>query len=38
MFKDGVSDMAVEIWKLGNPTRESAESNDTESRLQDRKY
>ena len=29
MFKDCVSDMAVEIRKLGNPTRETAENNDT---------
>ena len=28
-FKDSVSDMAVEIGKLGNPTRETAENNDT---------
>jgi len=29
MFKDLESDMAVEIRKLGNPTRETAENNDT---------
>jgi hypothetical protein len=29
VFKDCGSDMAVEICKLGNPTRESAENNDT---------
>ena len=29
VFKDCVSDMAVEIQKLGNPTRETAENNDT---------
>jgi len=29
VFKDSVSDMAVAIQKLGNPTRETAENNDT---------
>ena len=29
VFKDCVSDMGVEIEKLGNPTRETAENNDT---------
>ena len=29
VFKDCVSDMAVEIQKLGNLTRETAENNDT---------
>jgi len=29
VFKDSVSDMVVEIQKLGNPTRETAENNDT---------
>jgi hypothetical protein len=29
VFNDCVSDMAVEIQKLGNPTRETAENNDT---------
>ena len=29
VFKDCVSDMAVEIQKLGNPTREIAENTDT---------
>ena len=29
MFKDFQSDMAVRIGTLGDPTRETAESNDT---------
>ena len=29
MFKDFVSDMAVDIKKLGNTTRKTAENNDT---------
>jgi len=29
VFNDCVSDMAVEIQKLGNPTQETAENNDT---------
>jgi len=29
VFKDSVSVMAVEIQKLGNPTQETAENNDT---------
>jgi hypothetical protein len=29
VFKDCVSDMVVEIQKLGIPTRETAENNDT---------
>jgi len=29
VFKDCVSDMVVEIRKLGNPIRETAENNDT---------
>jgi hypothetical protein len=29
VFKDCVSDMAAEIRKLGNPTCETAENNDT---------
>jgi len=29
VFKDSVSDMAVEIQKLGVPTQETAENNDT---------
>ena len=29
LFKDFVSDMAVEIRMLGIPTRETAENNDT---------
>jgi hypothetical protein len=29
VFKDFVSNMAVEIRKLSNPTRETAENNDT---------
>jgi hypothetical protein len=29
VFKDIVSDMAVDIWKLGIPTQEIVENNDT---------
>jgi hypothetical protein len=29
LFKDCVSDMGVEITKLGNPSRETAENKDT---------
>jgi len=29
VFKDCVSDTAVEIRKLGNPTRETAQTNNT---------
>jgi len=29
VFKDFISDMAVEIWMLGISTREPAENNDT---------
>jgi len=29
VFKDCVSDMAVQIGKLGNPTQETAENNNT---------
>jgi hypothetical protein len=33
VFKDCVSDMAVEIQKLCNPTRETAENNDTVNQI-----
>jgi len=29
VFKDFISDVAVEIRKVGNPTRKTAENNDT---------
>jgi hypothetical protein len=35
VFKDVESNMAVEIWKLGNPTRETAEHIDTVKRSTD---
>jgi hypothetical protein len=33
VFKDCVSDMAVEIRKLGNPTSDTAENNDTVKKI-----
>ena len=33
VYKGCVSDMAVEIRKLGNPTRETAEKNDTAQQI-----
>jgi hypothetical protein len=33
VFKDCVSDMAVQIRKLGNPTGETAENNDTAKQI-----